>query len=59
MFALPCCRHCGSVDWGGEGAEGASATGSEEPSLASLAIARGGGGGCKRSMSAIDLVAFG
>ena len=38
MLALPCCRHCGSVNWGGaEGGcvEGASATGSEEPPLAS------------------------
>ena len=31
MLALPRCRRCSSVDWGGEGAEGASATGSEEP----------------------------
>ena len=30
MLALLCCLRCGSVDWGGEGAEGASATGSEE-----------------------------
>ena len=35
----PCCRRCGSVDWGGEGAEGASATGSEElpPALSAAA----------------------
>ena len=29
MLALPCCRRCGGVDLGDEGAEGASATGSE------------------------------
>ena len=29
-LTLPCCRHCGSVDWGGEGTKGASAIGSEE-----------------------------
>ena len=29
MVALPCCRRGGSEDWDGEGAEGASATGSE------------------------------
>ena len=44
MLALPCCRRCGSVDWGSEGAEGASATGSEERPLASPAAAWGGGG---------------
>ena len=47
MLALPCCRCCGSVDWGGEGAEGASATGSEEPSLASPAAT--GAGGARRA----------
>ena len=32
MLVLPCCRRCcGSVDWDGGGAEGASAIGSEEP----------------------------
>ena len=56
MLALPCCRRCGSVDWGGEGAEGASATGSEEPLLTASAAVRGGRA---RSMSATDLVAFG
>ena len=56
MLALPCCRGRGSVDWGGKGAEGASATGSEEPPLAASAAARGGRA---RSMSATDLVAFG
>ena len=30
MLALQCCRRDGSEDWDGEGAEGASATGSEE-----------------------------
>ena len=56
MLALPCCRRCGSVDLGGEGVEGASATGSEEPLPAASAAARGGRA---RSMSATDLVAFG
>ena len=56
MLALPCCRCCGSVDRGGEGAEGASATGSEEPPPAASAAAREGRA---RSMSATDLVAFG
>ena len=38
MLALPCCRRGGSVDWGGEGAEGASATALEElPPAASAA----------------------
>ena len=41
---------------GGEGAEGVSATGSEEPPLAASAAARGGRA---QSMSATDLVAFG
>ena len=37
-LALPCCRCGGSVDWDGEGAEGASAIGSEElPPAASAA----------------------
>ena len=45
MLALPCCRRGGSVDCGGEGAEGASATGSEELPPAVSAAARGGGGG--------------
>ena len=39
MLALPCCRRGGSEDWDGEGAEGASATGSEELPLAALAAA--------------------
>ena len=30
MLALLCCRRGGSVDWDGDGAEGASAIGSEE-----------------------------
>ena len=56
MLALPCCRRCGSVDLGGENAEGASATGSEEPPLAASAAAQRGHA---LSMSATDLVAFG
>ena len=60
MLALPCCRRGGSVDWDGDAAEGASATGSQEgeaPSAASSA-ARGGGGRA-RSMSATVMVALG
>ena len=58
MLALPCCRRCYSVDWDGGGAEGDSATGSEElPPTASTAACWGGGR--ERSMSATDLVAFG
>ena len=45
MLALPCCRRGGSVDWDGEGAEGASATGSEELPPAASAATRGEGGG--------------
>ena len=47
MLALPCCRRCGSVDYDGEG-EGAFATGSEGPSLATPVAVQGwgGGGGC-------------
>ena len=58
MLALPCRRRCGSVDWDGGGAEGASATGSEELPLTVSPAACGGGGG-ERSMPATDLVAFG
>ena len=60
MLALPCCHRCGCVDCGGKGAEGASATGSEGPSLTSSVAVRGrGGGGAARNMSATDLVAVG
>ena len=51
MLALPCCRRCcGSLDWYGGGAEGASAIGSEEPPLTALAAVCGGreGGGGER-----------
>ena len=60
MLALPCCRCGGSVDWDGDGAEGASGTGSEEGEAPPNApsVARGGGGGA-RSTSATDLVALG
>ena len=63
MLALPCCRRGGSVDWGDEGDEGASATGSKEPPPPPPPrgvgrSARGGGGGM-HSMSATDPVAFG
>ena len=57
MLALPCCRRCGSVDWDGGAAEGASAIGSEEPPP-TVSTAACGGGGRARSMSATDLVAF-
>ena len=58
VLAMPCCRRCSNVDWGGGGAEGASAIGSEElpPTAPTTAC---GGGGRARSMSATDLVAFG
>ena len=58
MLALPCCRRCGSVDWDGGGAEGASATGSEELSPTASFVACGGDG-LERSMSATDLAACG
>ena len=58
MLALPCCHRGDSVDWGGEGTEGASATGSEELPPAASAAAQGGRGR-KQSISATDLVAFG
>ena len=45
MLALPCCCRGSSVDWGGEGAEGASAGGLEELPPAASAAARGRGGG--------------
>ena len=45
VLALPCCRHRGSVDCGGKGAKGPLATRSEEPTIASLAAERVGGGG--------------
>ena len=35
-------RRCGSVDWYDEGAEGASATGSEDPPLMLSAAMQGG-----------------
>ena len=43
MLALPCCRRGGRVDWDGGGAEGASATGSEEEEAppAAPSVARG------------------
>ena len=47
MLALLCYRRCGGVDWGGEGAEGASTIGSKEPPLVSSAAARVGGGGVR------------
>ena len=47
VLALPCCRRNGSVDWGGEGGEGASANGLEDPPLAVPAATRGGGGGVR------------
>ena len=53
MLTLPCCRRCGSV---GCGDEGAFATGSEESSIA-LSVAVWGGGAW--SMSTMDLEAFG
>ena len=44
MLALPCCRRCcGSVDWDGGGAEGASAIGSDEPPLTVSTAVYGGG----------------
>ena len=47
MLALPCCRRCGSVNWDGVGAEGASAIGSEElPQLRRLLRVGGGVGVC-------------
>ena len=60
MLAVPCCRRGGRVDWDGDAAAGASATGLEEgeaPSAAPLAAFRGGGRA--RSMSATVLVALG
>ena len=49
MLALPCCRRGGSLNRGGEGAQGASATGSEElPPAASIAARGAGGGGGAR-----------
>ena len=43
MLALLCCRRCGSVNWDGGDAEGASATRLEEPPpIASTAACRGG-----------------
>ena len=58
MLALPCCRRYSGVDWDGGGAEGTSATGSEEvPPTASTVVCGGGRG--VRSMSATYLVAFG
>ena len=60
VLALPCCRRGGSEHWDGEGAEGASAVGSEElPPAAPAAACDGGGGGHAQSMSTTDLVAFG
>ena len=56
MLALPCRRRYGRVDCGDEGAEGALATGLEEPCLASSVGVREGGARC---MSAMELVAFG
>ena len=51
MLALPCCRRGGSVDWDGDDAEGAPATGSEEEGTppAAPSAARGGGGGGVRA----------
>ena len=60
VLALPCCRRGGSVDWDGDAAGGASATGSEggeAPSAGPPAAC--GGGGRARSMSATVLVALG
>ena len=59
MLALPWCRRGGSVDWDGDGAEGASAIGSQEEAPPTVSLAARGGGGGARSMSATDLVAFG
>ena len=61
MLALPCCRCGGSVDWDGDAAWGASATGSEggeAPSAEPPAVC-GGGRERARSMSATVLVALG
>ena len=49
MLALPCCRRCGSLGCGDKGAEGAFATGSKGPSLASFVAVRGGGGGLREA----------
>ena len=57
MLALLCCRCGGSEIWDGEGAEGASATGSSPRRRRPQR--EGGGGGGAWSMSAIDVVAFG
>ena len=45
MLALPRCCHGGSVDWDGQGAEGASTTGSEDPPPPRRRPQREGGGG--------------
>ena len=47
MLALPCCRRGGILDWDGDAAGGASATGSEggeAPSAAPPAACGGGAG---------------
>ena len=52
MLALPCCRRGGSVDWDGDAAGGAFATGlegGEAPSAAPPAAWGGGGGGRARA----------
>ena len=55
MLAVPCCRRCGSMDSGGKGAEGAChRVRGALPRVAGCGV---GGGG--RSMSAMDLSAFG
>ena len=59
MLALPCCRRGGSVDWDGDGAGGAPATGLEEEAPPTASPDALGGGGGARSMSATDPVAFG
>ena len=57
---LPCHTTAVAAVWiEGEGAGGVFATGSEAPPLASPAAVRWGEGGGGRSMSAMDLVAFG
>ena len=62
MLALPCCRRGGSVDWGGDAAGGAPATGlvgGERGSpAAALPMARGEGGRA-RIMSTTVLAALG
>ena len=62
MLALPCCRRGGSVDWGGDAAGGAPATGlvgGERGSPAAAPPMARGEGGRARIMSTTVLAALG